>query len=299
MLGMMDEFHGVFADRGVEVHCPEVIQTVAEEELVRVVPEFDGWIIGDDPATRRVFKAGRDGRLKAAVKWGIGVDNVDFVAAREYGIAITNTPDMFGREVADVAISYLIALARETFYVDRQVRCGSWPKPRGISLQGKTIGLVGFGDIGRNVARRALASDLNVIVYDPKYQPVTTLLVEHERWPSRVEECDFLVFACSLNQENYHMLNETVLRSTKDGVRIINVSRGGVIDERALLAALTSGKVHSAALDVFETEPIPAEHPLLGFDCCIFGSHNSSNTTEAVRKTSEGAIALLLDFLGI
>ena len=104
MLGMMEELRHYFQQKNVDVHCPDVVQTLSEDELCTLVPEYDGWIIGDDPATRRVFEAGRLGKLKAAVKWGIGVDNVDFQACEELGIPITNTPMMFGREVADVAM---------------------------------------------------------------------------------------------------------------------------------------------------------------------------------------------------
>ena len=113
MLGLQDEFVPTMRDQGHEVHCPAVTQTLSERELVELVPQFDGWIIGDDPATLAVFEAGRNGRLRAAVKWGIGVDNVDFDACASLGISITNTPGMFGAEVADLKIGYLIALARE------------------------------------------------------------------------------------------------------------------------------------------------------------------------------------------
>ncbi|OGW40300.1 MAG: phosphoglycerate dehydrogenase [Nitrospirae bacterium GWD2_57_9] len=299
MLGMMDELEYLFDGKDVQVSCPQVLQTMSEEELVKLVPLHDGWIIGDDPATRRVFAAGKAGNLKAAVKWGIGVDNVDFSAAKEFEIPITNTPDMFGREVADVAMSYVVALARETFFIDREVRKGNWPKPRGISLSGKTVGLVGFGDIGRSVARRLLAAEMKVIAYDPFFKPVSGISVEQAAWPARVEECDFLLFTCSLNEKNRHMLNADVLARAKDGVYVVNVARGPLIDEQALIRALETGKVRSAALDVFEQEPLSTVSPLHRFERCIFGSHNGSNTSDAVRRTSERAVNLLFGFLGI
>lgn len=300
MLGMMDEFHHIFADKKVESTCPEVIQTLSENELSKLVPEHDGWIIGDDPATRRVFEAGKKGKLRAAVKWGIGVDNVDFNAAKEFGIPITNTPNMFGREVADVAMSYITALARETFLIDREVRKGGWPKPRGISLQGKTMGLIGFGDIGKNTAIRALAAEMNVIAYDPAFKSTEQLpKVQAAAWPEKLDECDFLVFTCSLNDRNRHMLNGDVLKRAKKGVRVVNVARGPLIHEEALIAALKAGTVHSAALDVFEQEPLSLSSPLHSFNNCIFGSHNGSNTADAVRRTSDRAIGLLFGFLGI
>src|SRR3546814_10081018 len=135
--------------------------------MVDLLPQYEGWIIGDDPATRRVVEAGKAGRLKAAVKWGIGVDNVDFAACKDLDIPIVNTPNMFGGEVADVAVGYVIGLARQLFQIDRGIRAGEWPKPAGMSLAGKRVALVGFGDIGRSTARRLAAFDMPIIAYDP------------------------------------------------------------------------------------------------------------------------------------
>lgn len=300
MLGLIDEFRHLFSEKGIDIYCPPVKQTLSVEELKELLPQFDGWIIGDDPANAEVFKAGRQGKLKAAVKWGVGVDNVDFKAAKELGIPITNTPRMFGGEVADVAVGYVIGLARQTFWIDREVRKGNWIKPSGISLAGKTVALVGFGDIGRNTAKRLLAFDLNVIAYDPYFQSQDDLSkVESSIWPERVEEADFIVLTCALTPDNYHLLNADVFTKVKSAVKIVNVARGPLIDESALIDALSSGKVHSAALDVFEVEPLPLDSPLRSFEQCIFGSHNGSNTVDAVHRASQQAIKLLFSFLGV
>lgn len=299
MLGMIDEFRPLFERRGVEVTAARVVQTLSEDELCTLLPQHDGWIIGDDPATRRVFEAGQAGRLKAAVKWGIGVDNVDLAACKALGIPITNCPNMFGAEVADVGMSYLTALARETFAIDRGVREGRWPKPRGLSLAGRTLGLVGLGDIGRNLARRALAADMKVLAYDPFHAGEVPAGVARASWPERVEEADFLVFTCALTKANTHMLDAAVLARCKDGVRIANVARGPLIDEQALVEAMRAGKVHSVALDVFEVEPLPAESPLRSLPNTIFGSHNGSNTVDGVVRCSRFAIDTLLGYLGV
>jgi D-3-phosphoglycerate dehydrogenase len=298
MLRQIDRFRAAFASHGAEVSGPPVVQTLSIPELMRIVPEHDGWIIGDDPATRQVLAAGVSGHLRAAVKWGIGVDNVDFAAARELGLPIANTPFMFGREVADLAMSYVVALARETFLIDRAVRAGGWAKPVGISLAGKIGAIAGFGDIGRNVARRMLAADMGVVVYDPAFKPAGGLeAVRPMQWPDGIEEADFLVLACSLTQQNRHMVDARLLSCTKPGLRIVNVARGPLIDETALAAALGDGRVHSAALEVMEEEPLPVTSPLRAFDRCLFGSHNGSNTLDAVVRASERAIELLLGFL--
>lgn len=298
MLGLIDEFIPQAAARGHELVPAKVTQTLSQDELVALLPGFDGWIIGDDPATRRVFEAGKAGRLKAAVKWGIGVDNVDFAACKDLGIPIINTPQMFGGEVADVAVAYVIGLARQLFEIDRGVRAGGWPKPAGISLAGKRVGLVGLGDIGRAVARRLMACDMLVTAYDPGVAPdAGPAGVERAVWPERVAEADFLVFTCSLNAKNRHMLNADVLRACKPGVRVVNVARGPLIDEPALVAALQAGHVASAALDVFEDEPLPAASALRAMPQCVFGSHNGSNTRDAVRRASHEAMERLFGFL--
>lgn len=298
MLGMIDSFRPLFGRHGAELTAPRVVQILSVEELKALVPGHDGWIIGDDPATREVFEAGKAGRLRAAVKWGIGVDNVDFAACRDLGIPIVNTPNMFGGEVADIAMGYVIALARETFEIDRGVRAGGWPKPRGISLSGKTVALIGFGDIGKNAAHRLLASGMNVIAYDPVAKSTPELAaVERVAWPDRLEEADFIVVTCALTDSSRGMVNADTLSKAKPGVRVVNVGRGPIIDEPALIQALQSGQVYSAALDVFEVEPLPMDSPLRTHPRCVFGSHNASNTADAVVRTSEIAIEKLMGFL--
>jgi D-3-phosphoglycerate dehydrogenase len=298
MLGMLEAFVVPARELGLELVPAEVTQTLSEAELIELLPQFDGWIIGDDPATQQVFKAGQRGSLKAAVKWGIGVDNVDLKACEDLGIPITNTPGMFGGEVADVAVGYVIALARHTVEIDRGVRDGGWPKPRGLSLAGRTAAVVGYGDIGRNTARRLLAADMVVIAYDPFVEPGTLEAgVSLAPWPERLGEADFVVVNCALTASSHYMLNAEAFAAMKTGVRVVNVGRGPVIDEQALIAALATGQVHSAALDVFEQEPLPLDSPLRSHLACIFGSHNASNTVDGVERTSHKAIQQIANFL--
>jgi D-3-phosphoglycerate dehydrogenase len=298
MLGVMDQLLSTFERQGLTATCPRVTQTLSVPELLKLVPAHDGWIIGDDPATRKVLAAGAAGNLRAAVKWGAGVDNVDFEACKELGIPVTNTPGTFGNEVADLALGYLIALARETFAIDRAVRAGSWPKPRGLSLANKTVAMLGYGEIGRQLLPRLRALQMRVIVFDPNSAAEPSPMVLNSRWPALIEEADFLVIVCALNANTRGLVDARVLRSCKRGLRLINVARGAIVDEAVLAQALHEGLVHSAALDVFETEPLPAGSALRRFESCIFGSHNASNTSEAVMRTSELAIEKLLTLLG-
>jgi len=297
MIRSIESLREEFDRRNAEVFCPEFRQVMSEDELVALVPGFDGWIIGDDPATARVLEAGKMGSLLAAVRWGIGTDNVDFHAAHSLGFDIRNTPGMFNEEVSDVAMGYLIGLARDLFVIDRGVRAGNWPKPPGLSLTGKTVALVGFGNIGRSAARKLLAFGMKVIVYDPHFRPCDGLNVESAPWPERIEEADFLVMTCALTDSSRHMLHSGVLSKVKPGLLVINVGRGPLIAEPDLVDAIASGRVAAAALDVFEEEPLPATSPLRQFERNIFGSHNGSNTHEGVRRTSLRAIELLFERL--
>ena len=302
MLGMIDEFDGLFRKYGMQVTAPVVVQTMSISELKSIVSKHEGWIIGDDPATAEVFAAGRSGSLRAAVKWGVGTDNVDFAACEKLNIPVVNTPAMFGSEVADIATGYVIALARETFQIDHGVRQGQWPKPRGISLSGKTVAIAGYGDIGSNVARRLAAAGMKIMIYDPAFSNTSgtdILEADISVWPNRIEQADFIVLTCALTNSSRHMLGHNTFNKLKRGVRIVNVGRGPLINETALIEALKTDIVYSAALDVFEVEPLPADSYLRIHPRCILGSHNASNTVDAVTRTSKLAINKLASFLGI
>ena len=281
MLRMIDSFRPLFAQHGAEITTPDVVQTLSVDELKQLVPLHDGWIIGDDPATREVFTAGQAGRLRAAVKWGIGVDNVDFAACKDLGIPIVNTPNMFGGEVADIAVGYVVALARQTFEIDRGVRAGQWPKPRGISLAGKTVALVGFGDIGKNTARRLLAADMKIIAYDPYATPTPALAaVEMATWPNRVEEADYIVVNCALTPSSHHMLNADVLARAKPGVRVVNVGRARWWTKRRWLLRCRAARCSRPRWTCLKKSPCLPIHR-----CASIRGACSARTTRRTRRT--------------
>lgn len=301
MLGLIEEFRPEFKAKGIDLLTPDIVQTLSEEELMEILPTVDGWIIGDDPATRQVFEAGKKGIFKAAVKWGVGTDNVDFDACKDLNIPVTNTPNMFGAEVAGIAVSYVIGLARQTYQIHEGVKEGKWIKPAGISLSGRTVAIIGFGDIGKATAKRLKAFDLNINIYDPYASKSDQDQADYSflTWPEKLGEADFVVATCSLNDDTRHMINKSTLAQMMDGVRIVNVSRGPIIKEADLIQALTAGKVFAAGLDVFEEEPLPLDSPLRAFEKCIFGTHNGSNTIDGVRRATKQAMASMFEFLGV
>jgi len=297
MLKQIEEYRSIFEEKNIELIAPQVLQVMTEDELIEKLPTMDGWIIGDDPATERVFTAGVRGNLKAAVKWGVGVDNVDFDACKKLNIPIINTPGMFGNEVSDVAIGMMLNLTRRLHDIDREVRNGNWIKPVGNSTVGKKVGIVGFGDIGLSIARKLKAFDMDVVAFDPNATSQFDIPVID--FPKDIESLDYLFLACALNKSTHHLINKEILSRLKDTAIIVNVSRGPLIDEEALIASLKEGKFRGVGLDVFEEEPLSTKSPLMKFDNCFFGSHNGSNTKEAVDKTSHKAIGLLFDFLSV
>jgi D-3-phosphoglycerate dehydrogenase len=298
MIKQRDSFEETFKGLGIEPTWAKIVQQFTEPELVKILPEFDGWIVGDDPCTRDVLAAGKRGKLKAIVKWGIGVDNVDFKACSELGIPVENTPNMFGDEVADLAMSYITNLSRKIVDVHNGVKKLEWPKPIGTSLKGKKIGVVGLGDIGMNIVRRVNAARMNVIAYDPYFSSTKSEFeLEHLIWPDKIEELNYLVIACALNDQNKHMINKNIILRFKKGINLINVSRGQLINEIDLCNGIKNGYIAGAALDVYENEPLEQNSPLREFGQIIFGTHNGSNTFEAVQKTSHLAIKKINNFL--
>jgi D-3-phosphoglycerate dehydrogenase / 2-oxoglutarate reductase len=320
MLKQAHRYKDLFTEYNLKVDCLNINQIMTEEELCQIIHKYDGWIIGDDPATRKVFKTGKDGKLKAVVKWGVGTDNVDFDACRELGIPISNIPGVFGEEVSDIAIGYLLCLTRKLHIINEGHKYNKWLKPTGESLTGKKICLIGFGDIGRAIARKLLAFKLDVWVSDPAFSKsvVDGLIkagygagnqlididilqelqaVNIDKLDKCLENANYVICACPLNEYTFHLLNRENILKCKNGVKIINVARGSVIKEQDICELLETGFIDSIAFDVFEEEPLAPENKLRNYKQNIFGSHNGSNTLEAVDKVSKIAVEKMNEFL--
>ena len=291
MQNCIEEFRASFDDRGIEIVLPDVVQQPTEEELIATIGDFDGMIAGDDPLTARVLE--NTGRMRIISKWGVGTDGIDKDAARKLGIEVTNTPGVFGDEVADVALGYLVMLTRQLHRIDASVREGGWLKHEGRSLSGKAVGIAGFGSIGRAVARRALGFGMQVVahdVVDAARGPAEAMGVGLVDSDELFRRSDAIVLCCPLTPETHHMVDARTLALLPAGAYFVNVARGPLVDEPALVEALRSGQVQAAALDVFEEEPLPMESPLREFEQCVFGSHNGSNATEGVFRASARAV---------
>jgi D-3-phosphoglycerate dehydrogenase len=308
----LDKYGKMLTDNGITYFAPRVIQQLPKEDLLKYVPEHDGWIAGDDPANREILTAGRKGKLRALVKWGVGIDNVDQKACKDLGIQFSNTPGVFGNEVADIAMGYLINLSRKLHIIDREVRKGNWLNIPGFSLQNKRALVIGFGDIGHNMVERLQASKVNVSVYDPYYEETNEgeyfnkerkIVRSYKKMKlvdlkEELPKVDIVICCCELNIESYHIINEQTLSLMKDNACIVNVARGDLVDIKAVMKAMRNGKLKRGyAADVFEVEPYGEEFELMAYTNCIMGTHNASNTVEAVERTSVRAIDYIVKFL--
>ncbi len=293
MLATLDMCKERLKAENLEVVAPKIQQQLSEQELCEIIADFDGVIAGDDPFTASVLETGREGRLKVLAKWGIGTDAFDLNAAKRLGIYTSNTPNVFGDEVADVALGYIILLARQLHKIDQAVRNEQWLKIQGTSLKGKVAGIIGLGSIGKALANRLNVLGMKLIGYDVNaidsgfYSETSLKQVNLEEL---FAEADCIILCCNLTPENYHLLDNKAFERMKAGVWLVNVARGPLIDEDALMQAIELDKVAGAALDVFEVEPLLKGHPLCAYDQVILGSHNSSNTREAVLKVNQLAI---------
>jgi phosphoglycerate dehydrogenase-like enzyme len=288
----LEEFGDRFAQHGIKVDVPEVRgQAMTEADLFTMIGDYDGILAGDDELTRKVIEAAP--KLKVISKWGVGVDSIDHQAAAERNIVIMNTPGVFGDELADYALGYMLLIARRQHEVDQQVRTGVWYKPRGHSLAGRALGVVGMGDSGRALAVRALAMRMEVIGTDP-FADETAGDVPLLALEDLFGKSDVISLHLPLSSETELLIDSAAISKMRRGVWLINTSRGGLVDEQALADGLETGQIGAAALDVFRTEPIDPSNPLLHHPNVIVGSHNGSNTNEAVERTTRLAVENLI-----
>jgi len=278
---------------------PHVHDKISREKLLELVPEADGIIVRSATTIDQevIQKAPR---LRVVGRAGVGVDNVDIDAATEHGVLVMNSPGGSTTTTAEHAIAMLFALARSIPQAYLSLKNGKWEKGRfkGTEITGKTLGVVGLGRIGSEVARKCQAMGMNVIAFDPFINPDTPLssglsLVSIDTiW----ERADFISFHVPLTDETRDLVNRETIARMKDGVRLVNCARGGIVNEDDLLAALKSGKVAGAALDVFDTEPNTST-PLLTSENFIATPHLGASTVEAQRKVSEDICRQVSDFL--
>jgi D-3-phosphoglycerate dehydrogenase len=286
----------IFKERGVEIDNKP---GMTKEELLAVVDQYDGIAIrSNTKITADVIKAAK--KLKVVARAGIGVDNVDIPAATAAGVIVMNTP--FGNSIttAEHAISLMLALARELPAANASTQAGKWEKNRfmGVEITGKVLGLIGAGNIGSIVADRARGLKMRVIAYDPFLSPerAEDIGVEKVELNDLLARADFITLHVPMTPETKNILSAEAIAKTKKGVRIINCARGGLIDEAALKAAIDSGQVAGAALDVFAVEPAK-ENVLFGNEKVIATPHLGASTNEAQENVALQVAEQISDYL--
>lgn len=271
------------------------------EELLQAMRQADGMIVRSGTRVTAAMLE-QPGKLRAIVRAGVGVDNIDISAATRRGIVVMNTPGGNTVSTAEHTWALLLAGARHIPAADRSLRQGQWERTRfiGKQLAGKTLGIVGLGRIGKEVARRALAFDMHVIAYDPFLTVERATQLGIEAAPSLqalLPRCDIVTLHVPLMEQTRHLIGEKELALMKRGAILVNCARGGLVDEAALVAALESGQLAGAALDVFAEEPPPPEHPLLALPNVVLTPHLGASTFEAQTSVAREAAQVIVDFL--
>ncbi|MBP8997080.1 MAG: phosphoglycerate dehydrogenase [Anaerolineaceae bacterium] len=301
MLPFIDRFRPVFNHFGLEVIAPTVNERLEEDELLTYAGRFDGVICGDDRFTDKVLTACSP-HLKVIAKWGTGTDSIDHAACARLGIQLLNTPNAFTLPVSDSVLGYLLAFARQQPWMDRRIKSGEWKKIPGRSLSECTLGVIGVGNIGKAVLRRAHAFGMTLLGND--IQPIPRdFLLEYKVTSTSlirlVQQADFISVNCDLNPTSYHLINQQLLAQMKPTAVVINTARGPIVNEKDLIDALLKKKIAGAALDVFEVEPLPADSPLLKMENVLLAPHNSNSSPAAWENVHWNTIRNLLLGLAI
>jgi D-3-phosphoglycerate dehydrogenase len=277
---------------GLEV---DVRDSISAEELPQVIGAYDGMVV----RSRTKVPAGlidAAPQLKVIVRGGVGLDSIDVDYARAKGITVMNTPAASSAAVAELTIGYMFAMARHIYETSASMKAGKWEKKKfnGEELYGRTLGIAGIGNIGKEVAKRALALGMQVIAYDP-YVPAPQGVEQMQELDEILKRSDYLTFHLPLTDETRNMIGPAEFARMKAGVRIINCARGGIINEDALYEALVSGKVAGAALDVYAVEP-PQERKLFSLDQVIGSPHIGAATEEAQGRIGAEVAQKLIEF---
>ena len=301
MIPFVDRFRPVFDQYNIDLIVPDVHERMEEADLLRYAGQFDGAICGDDRYTARVIEACLP-RLKVISKWGTGVDSIDSDACSRYEVKLCRTPNAFTLPVADTVLGYVLAFARRQPWMDREMKTGKWEKIPGRALSECTLGVIGVGNIGKAVTRRARAFGMKVYgtdIVEIDHVFVTETGIEMTELPSLLSKSDFISINCDLNPTSYHLINSGTLALMKPNAVLINTARGPIVEENMLVAALQSKRLAGAALDVFEYEPLSAESPLLQMENVMLAPHNSNSSPAAWERVHWNTIRNLFEGLGL
>jgi len=282
------------SDYGFNVDFVMNDQFLNEKECLNLLPIYDGWIAGDDQITSKVINH-LTPRLKIISKWGSGIDSIDIKYAQTNNVVIKNSPGAFKNAVSEIAVGYLLLLSRGILDTHNQVINGIWPKKQYNELVEANIGIIGLGSIGASVAEKLVSFGSKIYYYDPF---VNMKKFIKKDFNEILKISDFLIFTCGLNNSTKYMLNKKNIGLIKQGSYVINVGRGPVIEEDALIIGLEQKKILGAALDVYEKEPLSQASKLKNYNV-VLGSHNANNTSKAVESVHKMTVENLTSFFNV
>lgn len=301
MIPFVDRFKPVFDKYDIELIVPDVRERMEEADLLKYAGQFDGAICGDDRYTARVIEACSP-RLKIISKWGTGIDSIDGEACSRHGIKIGRTLNAFTTPVADTVLGYMLAFVRRQPWMDREMKSGKWEKIPGRALSECTLGIIGVGNIGKAVTRRARAFGMKIYgtdIVEIDHVFISETGIEMMDLATLLSASDFVSLNCDLNPSSYHLINSKTLALIQPSAVLINTARGPIVEEKCLIEALQDGRLGGAALDVFEVEPLPLDSPLMKMDNVMLAPHNSNSSPAAWERVHWNTIKNLLDGLGI
>lgn len=298
MQSRLDYYRDLLERNNIEVDIITRPQFVPEADLLDIVEPYHAIVCSDDEITDRVLERAKN--LKVISKWGVGINSIDLESAKRRGITVYNTPGAFAESCAAMIFAYLLHFTRGMAYQDKAIRDGEWKHERGMSLAGKTIGIIGLGDNGKAIAKRAAAFEMNILgndikKIDPIFVSANGLVMTSKE--DLLRKSDFVVLEPDLNPSSFHLMSSAEFSLMKPTAFVLNTARGPVIDEPALIEALQNKKIAGAGLDVFEVEPLPADSPLRSMSNVILTPHNAYNTIEAEQHVHDNTIKNLIDGL--
>lgn len=285
--------------QGCELHYSDRWGPLTESSLIAQLQNRDAVIAATDPYTREVFAACP--QLKLVARCGVGIDSVSLADATDAGVIVTNVPDAMTDAVADYCFALMLASVRHICEGFQCMQVGGWTELRGFELTGKTLGLVGFGKIGQAVMRRAIGFGLKVIAFDPYYADASRKgqfpQVEFVELDEVFRRSRIVSIHAPNQPDTAHLVNAKRLAMMRPDAYLINTSRGKLIDEAALMEALSNSQIAGAAIDVYQHEPLPADHPLRKTPRLLLTPHNAFNSIEAAVRMSDGCAQPILDLL--
>lgn len=291
----IDRFRSWFDEHDMEIYVTEPIERMEEEDLLPIIGEYDGVVCGDDRFTEAVYQKAK--KLKVVSKWGTGIDSIHKEIAEKYGVRVYNTPDAFSHPVSETVMAFMLAFSRNLIQQDSQMKDGSWEKIKGKTLGEQVLGIIGCGNVGSRLAKKADAFGMRILAYDPKEIPKAIqeeYHIEQTDLISLLRESDFVSMNCDLNPTSHHLLSKREFELMKSSAVVINTARGGVIDEKALINALKNREIAGCGLDVYEMEPLSVDSPLRSMDNVILMPHNSNSSPCYWEKVHVNTLSNLL-----